>query len=269
MRSPSNSTSIRLGTSLFAALSGSIFLSACAGEARTTEPENPTSPTPMVTAEASAPTTSTSEPVATAEPQPSVSAASGPTALPSSAPAQLPKGMKVLVIGDSFAEALGVGLKSKEAETGVKVVLRGEKATYIPEWAGPNRGVAGMMIQEKPDLVVVALGGNELAMTNPDVRGPKVKQLVGLFGSTPCVWVSPPLWGNKDNGLLEVIRKNSSPCRYFDSNVLSPDLPRGSDKIHPTAEGQKKWAGTFLDWAKKERDGASSTFSLKVRPSDE
>lgn len=209
--------------------------------------------------------------VTTSEGDAVAAAASGPA--PSAAPpaevVPLPKGMRVLVIGDSFAEALGAGLKSKEAATGVKFVLRGEKATYIPEWAGPNRGVAGMMIQEKPDLVVVALGGNELAMVNPDVRGPKVKQLVGLFGKTPCVWVSPPLWGNKDNGLLDVIRKNSSPCRYFDSNVLSPDLPRGSDKIHPTSEGQKKWAGSFVDWLQKEREGAQTPFTLKARPGSE
>jgi hypothetical protein len=101
---------------------------------------------------------------------------------------------------------------------------------------------------------------------NPDVRGPKVKQLVGLFGNTPCVWVSPPLWGNKDNGLLDVIRKSSTPCRYFDSNVHSPDLPRGSDKIHPTSEGQKKWAGSFVDWLQKERAGTEKPFRPQGPP---
>ncbi len=178
--------------------------------------------------------------------------------------------MKVLVIGDSFAQALGNGLRSKETETGVRFVLRGEQSTFIPEWAGPNKGVAGMMIQERPDLVIIALGGNELSMVNPDVRGPKVKQLVGLLGNTPCVWISPPLWEEKkDNGLLGVIRKNSGPCRYYDSNVLSPNLPRGGDKIHPSAEGQKKWAGYVLDWLRKERNGAGTPFALKPRPEGE
>ena len=225
------------------------------------------SPAPSAPAASSAGSTS----VQTSEGDAVAAAASGPAqpAAPAAEVVPLPKGMKVLVIGDSFAQALGVGLKSKEAETGVKFVNRGEKATYIPEWAGPNRGVAGMMLQEKPDLVVVALGGNELAMVNPDVRGPKVKQLVGLFGNTPCVWVSPPLWGNKDNGLLDVIRKSSTPCRYFDSNVHSPDLPRGSDKIHPTSEGQKKWAGSFVDWLQKERAGTEKPFALKARPATE
>ncbi|MBL8741060.1 MAG: SGNH/GDSL hydrolase family protein, partial [Myxococcales bacterium] len=115
----------------------------------------------------------------------------------------------------------------------------------------------------------VALGGNELAMTTPDIRGPKVKELVGLLGSTPCVWVSPPLWGNKDNGLLGVIHDNSLPCRYYDSTKLAPDLPRGSDKIHPTAEGQKKWADYVLGWLRQERDPKAATFAFKPRPSGE
>ena len=190
-------------------------------------------------------------------------------ATPPSAPKKLPAGMKILVIGDSFAEAMGAGLRAREPEFGVKAVLRGEKATFIPEWAGPNKGVPLMLEQVKPDLVVIALGGNELAMVDPTVRGPKVEKLVGFMGATPCVWVSPPLWDIKDNGLLEIIRKRSSPCRYFDSNVLSPNLPRGSDKIHPTAEGQKIWAKTFLEWLEKEQAGDGAHFALAPRPASE
>ena len=205
-----------------------------------------------------------------------MASAAAPTALstdaPSKAPADappLPDGTKILIIGDSFAEALGVGLKAKEGEYHVKATLRGEKATFIPEWAGPNRGVPLMLKQVQPTLVVIALGGNELAMVDPSVRGPKVKQLVGFMGTIPCVWVSPPLWGKKDNGLLEIIRHNSSPCRYFDSDVLSPSLPRGSDKMHPSAEGQKVWAKYVLDWLKKERDVQAPSFMLVPRPSSE
>jgi lysophospholipase L1-like esterase len=209
--------------------------------------------------------TSAGSPVAPAAP----ATAAPATASAAPAPAPLPKGMTVLVIGDSFAEALGAGLRTKEQETGIRFLLKGEKATYIPEWAGPNRGVAGLMIQYKPDLVVIALGGNELAMTTPEIRAPKVKKLVELLGTTPCVWVAPPLWGIKDNGLLGIIKDSSQPCRYFDSNVLSPNLPRGGDKIHPTAEGQKLWAGHFLDWLKTERDPKSEKLGLLPRPAGE
>jgi hypothetical protein len=201
---------------------------------------------------------------ATSSAAPPASASASAAAL---APA-LPQGLKVLIIGDSFAEALGAGLRSRESSTGLKFFLRGEKATFIPEWAGPKRGVAGMMASLKPDVVVIALGGNELEMKTPDIRGPKVKELVGLIGATPCVWVTPPLWGNKENGLLGVIHDNSKPCRYYDSTLLAPDVPRGSDKIHPTADGQKKWADYFLGWLQKEAD-KTAPFSLKPRPAAE
>lgn len=243
------------------------LLTACASEPSTTATE-PTAPVTSVATE-----TPTQEPTATAAAtaEPTATASATASAPPAAVdPGPLPKDLKILIIGDSFAQALGAGLKRREAAFGGRAVLRGEKATFIPEWAGPNKGVAGMMIQEKPDLVVIALGGNELAMTTPDIRAPKVKELVKLVAGKPCVWVLPPLWGDKkDNGLLKVIKENSAPCRLYDSNVLSPDLPRGSDKIHPTFEGQAKWADEVLEWARKERDTSATGFALKPRPSAE
>jgi hypothetical protein len=235
----------------------------CAAAPPQPEPDSATATAPSATATATpdppvASTASTSPPVPSATPSASAPAATG-----------FPTGFKILVIGDSFAEALGVGLKAREKERAIKVTLQGEKSTYIPEWAGPNRNVAGLVKQFAPSLVVISLGGNELAMTDPSVRGPKVAKLIEQVKSVPCVWVAPPLWGNKDNGLLEVIRTNSGPCRYFDSNILSPALPRGSDKIHPTAEGQKQWADALLGWLLRERDGDVTPFMLKSRPATE
>jgi lysophospholipase L1-like esterase len=180
-----------------------------------------------------------------------------------------PPGAKVLVIGDSFAQSLGVGLKTLEAEQGFKTILKGEQSTYIPEWAGAKRDVPGLLRQYKPDLVVISLGGNELAMLDPTIRGPRVKELVGHMGSIPCIWVAPALWGNKETGLLEVIKSNSSPCRHFDSNRLTPDLPRGGDKIHPNPEGQRRWAKALVDWIRAERDRSRETFGLRPRPAGE
>lgn len=175
----------------------------------------------------------------------------------------------MLVIGDSFAQALGMGLKATAADNGLEFTLQGQQATYIPEWAGPNKNVAGMLVVHKPDLVIVSLGGNELAMVDPSVRAPKVERLAQILAGVPCVWVAPPLWGNKDNGLLEILEKHSSPCRYFDSNELSPGLPRGSDKIHPTTAGQKQWAGRLLEWLRTERDPQKPGFALRPRAAGE
>ncbi len=248
----------------------SALFAACASEPSTSANE-PTPPVTSVASEVTTGTPVTASAIVTAEPSASATTTATASVEPPVAdPGPLPKGLRVLVIGDSFAQALGAGMKRREAAFGGRAILRGEKATFIPEWAGPNKGVAGMMIQEKPDLVVIALGGNELAMVTPEIRAPKVQELVKLIGGKPCVWVLPPLWGDKkDNGLLKVIKENSAPCRLYDSNVLSADLPRGSDKIHPTFEGQAKWADEVLEWARKERDTAASAFALKARPTTE
>jgi lysophospholipase L1-like esterase len=193
----------------------------------------------------------------------SASAAPAATSAPA---AEIPKGLTVLVIGDSFAQALGLGLKHRERELGMRVLLRGQQATYIPEWAGPNRGVDRMIKSDSPDLVLIALGGNELAMTTPEIRRPKVAELVAKVGHVPCVWLSPPLWNIKDNGLLGVIRGASSPCRYFDSDKLVPSVPRGSDKIHPSAEGQKVWADGLLAWMRGELAPPMGEAKLALRP---
>ncbi len=228
----------------------------------------PTESTPTSTSASAAEPTRAA---AAKSPDPAADAAAKPAR---GAPAQgaaepLPRGLRVLVIGDSFAQALGMGLKATAAESGLAFTLQGQQATYIPEWAGPNKNVAGMLVMHKPDLVVVSLGGNELAMVDPSVRAPKVERLAQILDGVPCVWVAPPLWGNKDNGLLAILRKHSSPCRYFDSNELTPDLPRGSDKIHPTTAGQKQWADRLLVWLRDERDPQKPQFALRPRPAGE
>lgn len=258
-----------------APLLGSLALAlvGCGAPAATTSPEPatpataPAAPAAESTAPAAAPAPA-ADPSSTAEP-PAAAAAAAKAAPPAETAEALPRGAKILVIGDSFAQSLGVGLKTFEKELDVKFVLQGEQATYIPEWAGSKRDVKGLLRAHKPDLVVISLGGNELAMIDPSVRGPRVKELVGHMGATPCVWVAPALWGNKQTGLLEVIQQNSSPCRHFDSNKLTPDLPRGGDKIHPNPEGQRKWAAGLVDWIRVERDRTKETFSLKPRPPGE
>ncbi len=268
------------GAILTRAVQSSLAIVAALVAACGSPPTTPSNPGPIAP-EAPAKTESTDPAPAAPAPAPPPASASGGAATPDASaktapppvaePGEpLPKGSKVLIIGDSFAQSLGVGLKTRESDLGVKFILQGEQSTYIPEWAGNKRDVPGLLRQFKPDLVVISLGGNELAMSDPSIRAPRVKELVGhMKGTIPCVWVAPALWGNKETGLLQIIKDNSSPCRHFDSNKLTPDLPRGGDKIHPNPEGQKKWANALLDWIRAERDRSKDTFALKPRPPGE
>ena len=91
------------------------------------------------------------------------------------------------------------------------------------------------------------------------------------------MWVSPPSW-KKDTGILDVIRTNTPPCRFFDSDVHVKDpIPRQSDHIHPNKEGGQVWADAFWSWLQAERAPAEpaeagkkvSPWKLKAAPAEE
>ncbi len=163
----------------------------------------------------------------------------------------LPRGTTVLHIGDSFAAALGVDLNHELREAGVNGVLKYKTASFIPEWAW-SRDLPVWIAQTKPDLVVITLGANELAIADAESRGPAVRKLIGVIGDRPCVWIAIPLW-KPANELLDVIRKNVAPCRYMDTNRLVPGLDRVEDGVHPTIGARQQWARDVVRWLAGER----------------
>jgi hypothetical protein len=160
---------------------------------------------------------------------------------------------------------------ARQQEFGLRVVMRGKQSTYIPQWAGMEFGLDRLVAQTNPDVVIVALGGNELAMPSPEVSRSSVAKVIKLIGDRPCVWATPLLRGPNDSRVLEAIRTESRPCRFFDSAKHAPDVPRGGDRIHPTIEGQRLWAGAIVEWLRKEHVVGPETarFALRARPADE
>jgi len=193
-------------------------------------------------------------PPADAETKPNPPPAAAPVAGAEPLPDPLPKGTRVLQIGDSFAAALGGELSKLFKEAGVRSTLEYKTASYIPNWSYEG-DIPKFVSSYQPDLVLITLGANEIEIPKPDERVKPIKHLVGSLGGRPCVWIAPPLW-KPDTGLLQVIRDNVAPCRYLDSNALVHDLPRGRDKIHPSAEGRQIWAKIVFDWLTKERVGS-------------
>jgi lysophospholipase L1-like esterase len=180
-------------------------------------------------------------------------------------PDALPKGTRVLQIGDSFAAALGGELSKLFKEAGVRSTLEYKTASYIPNWSYEG-DIPKFVSNYQPDLVLITLGANEIEIPKPEERVKPIKHLVGTLGGRPCVWIAPPLW-KPDTGLLQVIRDNVAPCRYLDSNALVHDLPRGRDKIHPSAEGRQIWAKIVFDWLSKERLGSpKQPWALRPEP---
>ncbi|MEI9950700.1 MAG: SGNH/GDSL hydrolase family protein [Pseudomonadota bacterium] len=232
---------------------------------------------------ANAPTTTRTEPAAASPSGPSATAspppvladsesklnpglpATAPPPVPELAAQPLPKGTRVLQIGDSFAAALGGELGKLFKEAGVRSTLEYKTASYIPNWSYEG-DVPKFVANYQPDLVLITLGANEIEIPKPEERIKPIKHLVSTLGGRPCVWIAPPLW-KPDTGLLKVIRENIAPCRYLDSNALVQDLPRARDKIHPSAEGRQIWAKIVFDWLAKERLGsAQQPWAFKPEP---
>jgi lysophospholipase L1-like esterase len=180
--------------------------------------------------------------------------------------AELPKGTRVLQIGDSFADALGIELGKLLKQSGLRTSLETKTPSYIGEWAF-GRALPKAISQYDPDLVLVTLGANEVEVPTPEQRIGPVQRLVKVLGDRPCVWILPPLW-KRDTGIMQVIKDNAKPCQVLDSSTLVPSLPRGRDHIHPSTEGRLIWATAVLDWLKQARDPAGPRpWSLRGGPS--
>lgn len=174
-----------------------------------------------------------------------------PTPSPLPEPPPLPEGTVVLHIGDSMAGALGVALNAELKQHNVRGMLRFKVASYIPGWAG-GLELPLHLSQLKPDLVLITLGTNEVKMPDPTQRAPLVRKIVKMIGDRPCVWIAPPVW-TVEKGLYQVIRDNLAPCRYMDTELVYPEMPRLNDKIHPTIGARKEWAKRVVAWLLQER----------------
>ena len=239
-----------------------LLLVACASA-----PQAPAPAEPAALASASASASPSAAPVATA-PIASASASVEPIAPPPPvakvlAPPPIPVGTAVLHIGDSFAVAgFAQALRPHMAALGVRYEVRAETSSFTTTWAGR---MDLLVSNTQPDLVIVNLGANEFSNTDPPAHAPAVRRIVKAIGNRPCVWVSPPSW-RKDTGITQVIRQNSAPCRFFDSDALvKTPIPRQSDKIHPSEAGGAIWAEVFWSWLNEERAPADEG-ALKVSP---
>jgi hypothetical protein len=157
----------------------------------------------------------------------------------------------VVHIGDSFALAgFAQALKPRLKALGVRYDVKAETSSFTTTWSGK---IEAVISNTQPDLVIINLGANEVANVDPAAHAPAVRHIIAAIKGRPCVWVSPPSW-RKDTGIQDVIRQNSAPCRYFDSDKLVPvPIPRQKDHIHPTEEGGAIWAEAFWTWLQQER----------------
>lgn len=234
------------------------------GVAQTPVPEGPGDASPTPVAAISAPSAPASEP---ADIGPAPDATAEPEASPDPEPMPIPKNTAVLHFGDSMVFAgFNQAISPRFRELGVRFAVRSDTGSSTVHWS-PKIGQ--LVADTQPDLVIINLGGNEIAHQDPEALVPVVRHIVKSIGGRPCVWVSPPLW-RQETGILEVIREHSAPCRFFDSNALVPGpIERKADGIHPNLEGGARWADVFWQWLMDERRGVDSPWELRAAPPGE
>lgn len=217
-------------------------------------------PAPGVAVAPSVPSVATVAPAEAA----SAPAASVAPAEAGPAPPAIPKGTAVLHVGDSFALAgFAQALRPHMKSLGVRYEVRSEQSSFTTTWSAK---MDRLVADTQPDLVIITLGANEVQNVDPAAHAPAVRRIVASIGDRPCVWISAPSW-RKDTGINDVIRENSAPCRFFDSDKLvTQPIERQADHIHPSEAGGAVWAEAFWAWLSAQRVAAPEGDKGKPRP---
>jgi len=178
-------------------------------------------------------------PVATAAPATPAKAATVPQTSPP------PK--VVLQLGDSFVggwNGLAKALAPRFEALGSKFVRDWQDSVSIATYDHERR-LDDLIAKNKPDLVLVTLGANDVSVPFPSALAKHVSSIARKVSADgrACIWLTPPLW-KKDTGIVDVIKQNAAPCKVFDGSHLK--LSRGGDGIHPNDSGGRTWADAFF-----------------------
>jgi lysophospholipase L1-like esterase len=157
-----------------------------------------------------------------------------------------PKGpVTVIHVGDSFvASGFAQALKPKFAALGAKYIVNSQTSAYTTTLPRQVR-LDSMLTVHKPVMVILTIGANEMAMPIPSQHAHAVKNLAKLASGTQCVFTIPPPWDDKETGILDILAKESAPCRVFDARPIASTIARGPDKMHPSPKGGETWANAF------------------------
>ena len=151
-------------------------------------------------------------------------------------PAALAK--RVLHVGDSMVPLVGNYLRPVFEKRGASYAMVSTHSSSTRTWAADDKLDAALK-EHAPELVLISLGSNELFDKDLAAIGDAVRAIVERVGDRACLWIAPPAWA-KDFGFAEVVRKNASPCRYFDSTKLK--FTRQEDGRHPDWSSSYGWA---------------------------
>lgn len=157
----------------------------------------------------------------------------------------------VLFIGDSTTGWLADRLNAYGNINGFSVAAEVWDGSTIKKWAESPR-TAKAIATQKPDVIFVSLGMNDMYVTNPEKRlGSSLNKLLKTFGDIPVIWIGPVSWPGKNlgNQVNAWLSSRLGAWHYFDSSTLK--LTRQSKtNPHPTREATAQWLDSVLGWLK-------------------
>jgi lysophospholipase L1-like esterase len=172
-------------------------------------------------------------------------------------PAGAPGGRRVLMIGDSITVASTPALEVLARQLGIDLTIYAEIGRRITVGRQPAAGIdvlAEALNGEKPDLLVIALGTNDIGKysTVEEYAGQIERFLALMPGDVPLVWINAYLSRSPDSSatfnaaLLETLqgRGNTTIGRWSDIAQQDGVL---SDGIHPTDHGSQRFADLVID----------------------
>ena len=170
----------------------------------------------------------------------------GAAAVPAPAPAPPPPlaGKTVLHVGDSMVGGnwgLTRALEQRFSAEGAKFIHDYKVSESIVSYDHSPK-LKALIEKNRPDIVIITLGTNDVFVPYPASMAGNIRSIVKRVGTTECYWMGPPTW-KPDTGIVQVIKDNVAPCKFFDSSNLK--LQRAGDGIHPTDRGGADWATSF------------------------
>lgn len=161
----------------------------------------------------------------------------------------------VVLMGDSLA----VGLKSHFPVLGQPVKPQAVIGTTVEYWAsGQGNAALHRELKEKPELVLVSLGGNDAFVPRLNAAGIAKKSTESLLkqiknAGSSVAWIGPPSLppeyegrppdGRVVLGIRETVLADPT-NRWLDATGLN--IERSADHMHPTAEGYRSWAQNII-----------------------
>ncbi len=171
------------------------------------------------------------------------------------------KNEKVLWLGDSITQGYG---PLRSGQTYVSVANR------LLNWDIINQGIGGYIYDKKslmkmdgytPDKIIVALGTNQFGCeTMKDVEE-YYETLIGLYGNTPVLCVTPLWRGDVPDGFptlkrfcenVKAIAGKYPNVKIVDGFTLVPHLPEYfRDNLHPNALGCETYGRNLVEEIRK------------------